>query len=148
MLGKACLVGVRGHSVVYAQSWLENSPPPTLKLCCRPVRGHWVPPGAKGAIAAASSGSKHWASIDRVAFRESRGLWKSLFWPEGFLSALCWARGWGLGQRHTLGPVWKERRGLGSPGDRGARHPCEGVYRPPSGTLVGVFEPLVGKHDC
>lgn len=67
MLGRASLVGVCGHSVACAQSWLENSPPPTLKLCCCPVCGHRVLPGARGAIAAASSGSEHWASIESPA---------------------------------------------------------------------------------
>ena len=144
MLGKACLVGVRGHSVASAQSWLENSPPPTSKLCCRPVRGHWVPPGAKGAIAAASSGSKHWASIDRVAFRESRGLWKSLFWPEGFLSAVYWARGWGLGQRHPGACVERaERAGL-SRGQRGTP-PLRGGSQASLRDIGGCFRASGGQ---
>lgn len=146
MLGRASLVGVRGHSVASAQSWLENSPPPTLKLCCRPVCGHRVPPGARGAIAAASSGSEHWASIESPAGKvEVFG--RACFGRRVF-SLLFVGRG---GGDQVSGTPWglcgKSGAGWALQGT-GARHPCEGVHGPPSGTLVGVFEPLVGKGDC
>lgn len=98
----------------------SRTPLPTLKHCHCQFRS----PGAawgQGAIAAASSGSEHWASIESPAGKV--GVFgRASVLAGGFLSALCWARGWGPGQRHTLGPVWKERAGWALQGRRA--HPA------------------------